>query len=344
MPWQMQENVATPTSQQTLSVSDNLANWWFALDVIGRAECVPSILFGTARGRDMKTRPSQQDINHHVWTSSQFCVCTPHRIVECNCTIAGIGCPILKFSLTNKFWSWSWHDFLIIFGHRNSFDSFDVIAVEEFWTFVWAQKMPGCGCLNNSVCPKCGRLKTYHSCLDTSKWRCIAEWQVPLNLRWIEDSCRRFLFGYWGWWQNHHGKADPWQTDQRHSKHFTAITNPKECWKNSATVVLYVDMLQVGKLWLRKCAMRKAYNSERRRPKRRGRGRTLDWKSVGRVRAVVFCSTFILIVSTLGQWRLKTTFSDFVWQCFQKSLFRCLFPKAQPRGSSKECGPYTAIF
>ena len=37
-------------------------------------------------------------------------------------------------------------------------------------------------------------------------------------------------------------------TDQRHSKHFKAITNAKECWKNSTTVVLNVDMLQVGKL------------------------------------------------------------------------------------------------
>lgn len=76
--------------------------------------------------------------------------------------------------------------------------------------------MPGCGCLNNSVCPKCGRLKAEDSCLDKSKGRwSFAEWQVSLNLRWIEHSCRRFLFGYWGWWQNHRRKTDPWQTVRR---------------------------------------------------------------------------------------------------------------------------------
>ena len=187
--------------------------------------------------------------------------------------------------------------------------------------------MPGCGCLNNSVCPKCGRLKTEDSCLDKSKGRwSFAEWQVSLNLRWIEHSCRRFLFGYWGWWQDHHWKAYPWQTVRR-----------------------IKDIQSISKLsQMPRSASRTAEHHPRRRPKRRGRGRTLDWKSVERVGAVVFCNMFTYsngFNSTLGQRRLKTTFSDFVWQCFQKSLFCCLFPKAQPRGSSKERGPYaTAIF
>ena len=89
--------------------------------------------------------------------------------------------------------------------------------------------MPGCGCLNNSVCPKCWRLKTEGSCLDTSKGRwSFAEWRVSLNLRWIEHSCRRFLFGHREWWQNHHGKAAPWPLANR-SKTFKPFQSYHKC-------------------------------------------------------------------------------------------------------------------